>query len=208
MPELLKNNRINDEDINLLYSFKTILEESDGNLKSISITTPLSLFKELFTVNGKGTFIKKGSSIKIVEDMKNIDIIKLRSLLDASFGKKINDEFIYSKFDSVILEENYRGAAILKKSPYGMILSKFAVDEIARGEGIGRDIWDLMKENHSVICWRAKFENPINKWYAKECDGMCKMGKWNIYWINLELEKIPFVCNYLNSLPSDFYEIR
>lgn len=94
----------------------------------------------------------------------------------------------------------------MKKNEFGSLLSKFAVDEIARGEGIGREIWDKMKLTYSTIIWRANPKNPINKWYMKESEGMVKLTKWNVYWIGLPTAQIPAVCEFVSHLPVDFYE--
>ncbi len=182
-----------------------LLTEKNEILRSVSVTTPISLFKELFTVKGSGTFFKLGSEIKKIKPNK-IDKEKLRKLLEISFQKKVKEEFLESKLQYIILESEYRGAAIIKKTKYGSLLSKFAVDEIARGEGIGREIWDRMKQEFPTIFWRAKKDNPINKWYHKECEGMIKWEDWNIYWIGLPFKNIEKVVLFLNHLPPDFYE--
>jgi acetylglutamate kinase len=192
------------ESLFLLEQLKNILENKITHSMNIAITSPMTMLRELFTVKGSGTFIKLGSEIKHINDVGSVDKTKLAHLLNAAFRKKIDPRFLDSKIDSLFLEVDYRGAAILKETEYGFLLSKFAVDEIARGEGIGRDIWNEMKKQHRTIFWRAKTENQINKWYAKECQGMDKGKDWYIYWINLEIEKIPSVCHYLRSQAQDF----
>jgi acetylglutamate kinase len=189
----------------LISLIKDLLTESKSFLKSASVTTPISLFKELFTIKGNGTYFKLGSEI-IKTNLSDINKEKLKKLLEASFHRPIKNEFLDSKIDSILLESEYRGAAILKETKYGTLLTKFAVDEIARGEGIGREIWDKMKNESEVIFWRANKQNPINKWYFKECDGMIKTENWNIYWIGLHPNYIQLVVDYLCELPGDFYE--
>ena len=188
------------ESLFLLEQLKNILENKITHSMNIAITSPMTMLRELFTVKGSGTFIKLGSEIKHINDVGSVDKTKLAHLLNAAFRKKIDPRFLDSKIDSLFLEVDYRGAAILKETEYGFLLSKFAVDEIARGEGIGRDIWNEMKKQHRTIFWRAKTENQINKWYAKECQGMDKGKDWYIYWINLEIEKIPSVCQRLQAI--------
>ena len=199
-------NLLSQEDKNLLDRMKNLLEKQISHTMNIAITSPITLLKELFTVNGSGTFIKLGSEILHIPNMNHLDKLRLAVLLESAFRKKIHPDFLNSKIDSIFLETNYRGAALLKLSELGALLSKFAVDEIARGEGIGRDIWNEMKRTHKTIFWRAKPENPIHKWYAKECQGMDKGNDWNIYWINLEVEKTPKVCKYLRTQSQDFME--
>jgi acetylglutamate kinase len=191
--------------LDFLNQIRDVLEKYRF-LKSVSITTPITLFKELFTIKGSGTYIKLGSNIKMIKNRKEISLQKLVLLLESSFKKKIKESFIEEEFHSIIMESEYRGAAIIKMTDNGALLSKFAVDEIARGEGIGREIWDKMKEVYKTIIWRANPKNPINKWYAQESDGIVKLGRWNVYWIGLPVSKIPLVCDYLSELPADFYE--
>lgn len=176
------------------------------SLKSISITSPATLLKELFTVKGRGTYFKLGSKILIYNSIQDLDVTRLKLLLEDAFKKKVKDDFFQNQFDSIFLESNYRGAAIVIQSPYGNFLSKFAVNAVARGEGIGREIWDSMIAKYGSIFWRAKIQNPINKWYMKICNGCFKFPNWNIYWIGYKPENIPQIVNYLLNLPEDFYE--
>ncbi len=201
----LKMKNYSHREQNMVRKIRYLLTDKCDILRSVSVTTPISLFKELFTVKGSGTFFKLGSEIKTIKP-KNVDKEKLRNLLEISFQKKVREEFLDSKLQNIILESEYRGAAIIKKTKLGSLLSKFAVDEIARGEGIGREIWDKMKQEFPSIFWRAKKNNPINKWYHKECDGLIKQDEWNIYWIGLPFKNIEKVVTFLNKLPPDFYE--
>lgn len=192
-------------EIEIINNFKYILEYCKNSLRSISVTTPISLFKELFTIKGSGTFFKLGSKIEVL-DPDRVDKDRLVSLLETAFQKKIRYEFFQSKIDTIILESEYRGAAILRRTSHGVLLSKFAVDEIARGEGIGRELWDRMRKEFEKIFWRANKKNPINKWYIKECDGMIKSETWNYFWIGISPKNIEKVIEYLVDLPIDFYE--
>ncbi|MCB1141930.1 MAG: hypothetical protein H7A24_05230 [Leptospiraceae bacterium] len=185
--------------------FPDLLSRSETNLKGINITTPVSLFKELFTIKGSGTLFRLGSDIRVL-DRGSIEIDKIRKLLEIAFKKKVKEEFLNSDWEKIFLESDYRGAAILRNTEFGIMLSKFSVDEIARGEGIGREIWDEMTEKYHSFYWRAKKGNPINKWYIKVSDGMIKLEKWNMFWIGIDLEILPGIANYLSELPGDFYE--
>ena len=188
----------------LLNNFYDLLK-SCSNLKSISITLPTVLLKELFTVKGSGTYFKLGSKILVYKSIQNLDVVRLKELIEDAFQKKLYESFFENEFDSIFLESNYKGAAIVKKTPYGNFLSKFAVNALARGEGIGREIWDTMISQYPKIFWRAKIKNPINKWYMKICDGVCKFPNWNVYWIGYEPKDIPEITNYLLNLKEDFY---
>jgi len=203
---LCKNGKLSKKELEFLSSAYELLSTNSSYLRSISITTPACLLKELFTIKGSGTLIKLGTKIEIIDGIEKVDKLKLLQLLETAFQKKVKTEFFDSKIDFIILEINYRGAAILKRHELGYILSKSAVDEISRGEGIGREIWDKMRANFSKIFWRANPRNPINKWYIKESDGFFKFTNWYVYWIGLSPKEIPEICKFIIEMPVDFYE--
>ncbi|MBE7411718.1 MAG: acetylglutamate kinase [Leptospiraceae bacterium] len=203
---IIEQNSLDEFDKKLLDNSKFLLEKSKNSRLAIAITSPALLLKELFTIKGNGTFIKKGSKIQFFEDYKKINEMKLKSLIENAFQKKIQDKFFKKEILGILIESDYRGAAIFQNTEFGILLSKFAVDEIARGEGIGREIWDKMKIKFQTIFWRANPNNPINSWYQKECDGFQKFQNWNIYWIGLQVTQIPEICKFMLALEADFSE--
>ena len=203
---LLESNVLSKDNTIVLEKVNILINRLKNTNPSVAVTSPLTLFQELFTVKGSGTYIKKGSTVDIYSGVEPLDRIKLVHLLETAFHKTILPAFFTFDICSVIIESNYKGAAIMKRSPYGEYLTKFAVDEIARGEGIGRDIWDKMKSIYHSFFWRAKPYNPINKWYSKECTGMHKAEKWTIFWVNKEPKDIDGICKFMNSEPPDFLE--
>ncbi|MCB1157743.1 MAG: hypothetical protein KDK45_09585, partial [Leptospiraceae bacterium] len=203
-------NRLKDdldsEKADILGKINALFNNLPQRALSSAITSPVNLFKELFTVKGCGTYIKRGSEIQVYEGFESLDKDKIINLLETAFKKKVNQDFLSEPDMVILLEQEYRGAAIIRKSEYGFYLTKFAVDEIARGEGIGRELWDIMLDRFPIIFWRANPRNTINKWYAKECSGMHKFADWHVFWINLDPNLIPGVCDYVRRSKVDFYE--
>ena len=68
-----------------LRETKQLLEELPTTM-FVTITSPHSLIKELFTVKGSGTFIKLGSEIEEHHSWKGINRDRMRTLIEASFG--------------------------------------------------------------------------------------------------------------------------
>ncbi|TGK15385.1 acetylglutamate kinase [Leptospira fluminis] len=169
----------------------------------IAVASAPSLLKELFTIKGSGTLFRQKNRIEHHSSARNLDREKLNNLVEEAFRKRLKPGFWKQDFSAILLESAYKGCALLQNTPWGTFLSKFAVNEIARGEGVGRDIWDEMLSRHPKIFWRARSENTISKWYAKECEGLQKEGIWIYFWIGLEDKEIPEVCSYLRSLPVD-----
>ncbi len=190
----------------LFEMFKSIFELIKYEDFSFIYTSPFTLLKELFTIKGSGTYIKQGSNLISKKSLTDIDKKKLDNLLSVSYNKTLRKDFTLDNFNFFIIEKNYKAAAIFIEKPFGNYLSKFAVDAIAKGEGVGRDIWDEMKMHYSKIFWRAKTNNPINKWYRNECDGFIKLSNWNLYWIGIESDSISLLKEFVMNLDEDFTE--
>jgi acetylglutamate synthase len=100
----------------------------------IAITSPLNLLRELFTVKGAGTLLRRGTNIERKNGLPEVDTERLRTLLISSFGRSPTETFFDRDFARIYLEENYRGAAIIQATSLGGYLSKFAVGREAQGE--------------------------------------------------------------------------
>jgi hypothetical protein len=169
---------------------------------SIAITSPLNLFRELFTIKGAGTLLRRGAIIAR-RAPEAVDRERLRTLLAHSFGAPPVDEFFSRPLSRIYLEEQYRGAALVSDTELGAYLSKFAVDTVAQGEGIGRDLWQAVAADSSRIFWRARPGNPIGDWYVKLCDGLVRLSDWHIYWKGISPDDVPRAVAYALEQPRD-----
>jgi ribosomal protein S18 acetylase RimI-like enzyme len=167
----------------LVDESRTLVERAPHRI-SIAITSPLNLFRELFTIKGAGTLLRRGAVIER-RRFADLDRERLRALLTRSFGRPPVDEFFGRDIAWGYVEEGYRGAALVHETPLGAYLSKFAVDAEAQGEGIGRDLWQALAADYARIFWRARPANPISAWYTKLCDGLMRFPEWHVYWKGL-----------------------
>jgi acetylglutamate synthase len=106
---------------------------------TVSVTSALDLMRELFTVKGAGTLLRKGSVVTRVGGWAEVDRARVRALVEEAFGKPLVAGFEDRPVSGIYLADDYRGAAVMTPTALGPYLSKFAVTTIARGEGIGRD---------------------------------------------------------------------
>jgi acetylglutamate kinase len=192
------------EDAELLEHVAALLERTDLNGAVASVTSPLSLLRELFTVKGAGTLVKRGTTIERHHSYETIDIPRLTALLESSFGRTLSPGFFDKPPLVVYLEENYRGAAIIEAAPLAPYLTKFAVDRVAQGEGMGRDLWDALSREHKGLYWRGRTENPISNWYIGLSDGMMKLGEWTVYFRGIDVSAVPNLVADALSRPEDF----
>ena len=168
-----------------------------------AITSPLNLFRELFTIKGAGTLLRRGALITRHEGYAGVDEPRLQGLLASSFGRPPEPEFFGRPAQRVYVEESYRGAAIVSATPLGPYLTKFAVEREAQGEGLGRDLWDVMTQELPSLFWRARSANPINEWYTRLADGLVRTTTWTIYWKGLPHSLIPAAIDFALEQPID-----
>ena len=77
------------------------------------------------------------------------------------------------------------------------------LNEILGGEGIGRDLWRALARDYPRLTWRSRARNPIAPWYQEQCDGMLKLGEWNVYWRGLAHDLIPAAVAAAAAAPVD-----
>ncbi|MCF5941179.1 acetylglutamate kinase, partial [Xanthomonas perforans] len=159
---------------------------------SVSITRPSDLAKELFTHKGSGTLVRRGERVLRATSWDELDLPRLKSLIESSFGRTLVPEY----FETTTLlrayvSENYRAAVILTdEGQFGAgrltYLDKFAVLDDAQGEGLGRAVWNVMREETPQLFWRSRHNNQVNIFYYAESDGCIKQEKWKVFWYGLE----------------------
>jgi acetylglutamate kinase len=193
----------------LLRHVKTLLEALPQRM-SVAVVNPLQLLRELFTVGGAGTLIRKGSRIEKHAGLGAVDRGRLTLLLESAFGRPLvpgaleEGGLVIAQSEHVYLEENYLGAALVANTDIAPYLGKFAVDRQAQGEGIGGEIWTLLTRDFPAFFWRASPKNPIVPWYAKQCDGLVRLPDWHVYWRGLPPSKIESAIAYALAQPQSF----
>jgi hypothetical protein len=191
-------------DTELLAASDRLLELAEPAPLLISITSPLNLLKELFTVKGAGTLIKRGSAVERHESYATLDVPRLKRLLETAFGKELSSSFFDLPPLAVYVDASYRGAAIVHDAHPAPYLSKFAVLPEAQGEGIGRDIWEVLVRHHARLYWRSRIDNPIASWYISVCDGMVRRASWQVYFRGIPVELIPEAVARAEARSADF----
>lgn len=171
---------------------------------TFAITSPLELLRELFTASGSGTFVRRAARIQIHHDFESIDRDRLRALFESAFERPLAPDFFERPVSRIYLESNYRGAAVVNDTELGAYMSKFAVDREAQGEGIGRDVWNALIAEYDKVFWRSRAANPVNNWYARECDGLLRGPVWQFFWRGIPVDRVPEAINFAMGQPKDF----
>ena len=154
---------------------------------SVSITKPDELAKELFTHKGSGTLVRRGERVLRAERWDQLDLPRLRELIESAFGRRlVPDYFERTPLLRAYVSEHYRTAVILVEVDGLPYLDKFAVLDDAQGEGLGRAVWQVMREETPRLFWRSRHHNAVNQLYYAESDGCYKQEKWKVFWYGLD----------------------
>lgn len=195
--------RLNETDEELVAIASQWLEAQPS--LHVSVSSPLNLLQEMFTVKGKGSIIRPGSNVQQVPT-EQVDQSNLLQLFAEAFGKPIQNTDFLNDVTDYYLDDRYRGAALLESHPAGKYLSKFAVGTQARGEGLAQDLWEAACAGQEKLFWRARLNNPINQWYARHATGQHQSGDWVVFWIGIDADDLPGIIHYALDRPSDFKE--
>ncbi|NBV43043.1 hypothetical protein EBR96_09800, partial [bacterium] len=150
---------VKDEMKPILKEVRILLKKSPDC--AVIFTAPENLLKEIFTVKGSGTFVKKYSIIA-TSKIKELDQERMRTLLEDAFGKILVDDFFEEKIKMIFVEKDYEGVAIIKKVRGIPYLDKIAVATTEEGTGLGRSLWQKVAEMYPKLIWRSLPTNPLS----------------------------------------------
>lgn len=174
------------------------LEATKSQEDSILVTTVLKRgvtiktfeYKTLSEYNSIGLpesfHSKKGGVEGYYSEHLKVNLIKLKQILDQSFGRELDlDHYlrrINGRIASVIVIGDYEGIAILTyEGPIDkafVYLDKFAVLPHLKGSlGISDIIFNLMfKSFPRELVWRSRSDNVVNKWYFQRSVGVLDLS--------------------------------
>jgi len=175
---------------------------------SVSITRPADLAKELFTHRGSGTLVRRGERVLRATSWDGLDLARLKTLIESSFGRTlVPDYFDKTRLLRAYVSENYRAAVILTDEQDGVYLDKFAVLDDAQGEGLGRAVWNVMREETPQLFWRSRHNNQVNIFYYSESDGCYKQDKWKLFWYGIhDFNDIARCAEHTRTRPASWVE--
>ena len=171
---------------------------------SVSITKPDELAKELFTHRGSGTLVRRGEAIHVFEHWDQVDLPRLKHLIESGFGRALTLDYFETTVPwRIYVSANYRAALVLTEENGIPHLDKFAVADDAKGEGLGRAAWDVMRAETPRLFWRSRSTNPINDFYFDQSEGALKGDPWTVFWYGLEgFDDIRFAVEHCRTRPA------
>jgi hypothetical protein len=199
---LMTNGGLSRGQATLLRYTKQLLEQVPQRM-SATVVNPLHLLRELFTVSGAGTLIRRGSRIDSYTAWESLDQVRARGLFESAFGRPLRAGFFSDQVERIYLEEGFRGIAVMRHTKVAPYLTKFAVDRQAQGEGIGTELWSVLARDFPTFFWRSRPANPITPWYVKQCDGLERFPEWHVFWRGLPVSAIEPAIEHARTAPVD-----
>jgi acetylglutamate kinase len=199
---LMSNGGFSRGQATLLRHAKGLLEQVPQRMTA-TVVNPLHLLRELFTVNGAGTLIRRGSRIDAHASWDGLDQVRVRGLFESAFGRPLRAGFFADPVERIYLEEGFRGIAVIRQTKVAPYLTKFAVDRQAQGEGIGTELWSMLARDFPTFFWRSRPANPITPWYVKQCDGLARFPEWHVFWRGLPVSSIETAIEHARTAPVD-----
>ncbi|PHS77888.1 MAG: hypothetical protein COB56_01380 [Robiginitomaculum sp.] len=196
-------NELSKGQLKFIETVKSMIGKSDYKCTYV-IVSPLNLLSELFTVRGAGTMLRRGARVKCHKNYKYVKKRALKDAIETAFDRKLLPDYLRRPISKICLEEKLRGGAIVTQLAGLPYLSKFWVAQEAQGEGIARDIWQVLREDTPAFFWRSRNNNPFNNWYMKMCEGMQVSGDWRVFWIGLDASDVPDAVHAAVSSANDF----
>lgn len=189
--------------LRLLREGHRLIQSAEHSM-TVAITSPLELLRELFTVGGAGTLLRRGATIRAHSSYDELDRGRLDSVMKSAFDVAAPESFYRRPVERIYVAGDFDGAAIVAPTSLVPYLTKFAVSRVAQGAGIGRDLWRALTAEHSSLLWRSRQVNPICEWYVKLCDGMMRVDPWCVFWRRVPTPRIPEAVEIVTSQPVDF----
>ncbi|PCJ58837.1 MAG: hypothetical protein COA79_12275 [Planctomycetota bacterium] len=187
LERLNKNKEITHKVYSEIKKYKILLEQARAYEKKVHVQLVSSegLLKELFTVQGSGTYLNLRNEVHFYNGYSKVDVLKLKKTIEKSFGFKLNENYTFAKNDIIFKNENSSAFAILKKVGSMYYLDKFVVDPGHQSEGWGNSLWREICSIDKPFFWRTKKTNPLQAWYFKKADGHQRVGDWYVFWIGV-----------------------
>jgi len=169
---------------------------------TLQFASAQNLIHELFTVKGRGTYIRAGHMIRMADSYDKLDLEKLRELIEDGFGRELVETYFTDKPERVFFEQDYHGVIVVKPLEGDIFyLDKFVVGQKWQGEGVGGPLWRELTKYYPKLIWRARSTNPINRWYLEQADGFQRTSQWNIYWLGLTPEEVGRLIPRVSAIP-------
>jgi len=158
-------------------------------------------------------------NIQIHHGFGSINKALLSELVQSGFGRHLSTEYLQVAKPSYIIlaasNQSYLGAAVIEEFIPKLLfqdsgkfdsidyLDKFVVRKELHGNGVGKELWQMIDDYSPHLFFRVKADNQkaVNFYLSKKCDVYSAEGKWNVFGKNIPAEHKAACINYALQKP-------
>ncbi|CAG8450584.1 6723_t:CDS:2 [Diversispora eburnea] len=136
------------------------------------------------------TVLRHGFPVYFHDSLNTINVKAFQSLIESSFGKKLNFEKYFERLKNclkhVIVVGDYQGIAVItmediegnNEKEKVIYLDKFSVTPKAQGVGVADILWKQMQIRYPNLMWRSRNDNNIGWKYASSRNKLDDILVW------------------------------
>jgi len=128
----------------------------------------------------------------------------IKSIIEDSFHEELVPHYFDQPLEKIYLLPENRGVGILSKLNAYIYLDKLAVAHSAKGLGLGKQLFNLIRAEQPHLIWRASKANAFTGFYKEVADDFVEGSVWTVYWSGLDKTKLAPIIEELNKKERDF----
>ncbi|ORZ25367.1 hypothetical protein BCR42DRAFT_457795 [Absidia repens] len=140
------------------------------------------------------TVLRHGIKIQNYNNLDDLDLPRLTTLLEESFQKSLDVDGYYKRLRPIlagaIIAGDYEGAVLMTNENTNNdglpihYLDKFAIAPTSQGIGLTDILWKRMCDTYPELLWRSRKDNGVNKWYFERSNGYLRLANtnWVLFW--------------------------
>ncbi|KAI9297233.1 bifunctional acetylglutamate kinase/N-acetyl-gamma-glutamyl-phosphate reductase [Neoconidiobolus thromboides FSU 785] len=176
-----------------LVQIKELLDHLPRS-SSVVITNAQNLKKELFTINGAGTLIRRGFRL-LNNTIDNMDLDRIRHLMSENDLQVKNGELSIARYlhsidkkDQIYYDDCYQMIIIISEFNQLPYLQKMIYTKESEWIGLLDQLWDKIKLKYNKLIWLINEDNNDLSWHFNRCDGSYKIDQNNniLFWYGID----------------------
>lgn len=179
---------------------------------TVSITNAKNMKKELFTISGAGTLIRRGFKLNCKIGIKDMDLDRVRELLNSNDEQVKRGDISIARYlqtfkgdERVYFDDLYQVLAVLTELPINTkvedvkFIEKLVFNKQAELVGLLDNLWDKINFENPKLIWYIKndeLESNLN-WHFDRSSGSFTLNNGKLFWKGLEFSEIePIILSF------------
>lgn len=191
-----------------LIQIKELLEHLPRS-SSVCVISANHLQKELFTITGAGTLIRRGFRVHLHKGLRDVDLDRFRSLMEGndpdvragsiSVARYLQRLTNKDKDVTLYHDEAYQMIAVLTPlshiiegcPPNILFMDRLIATKAAELQGLTDHLWSRIREEQPSLFWTVPKTDEHLGWHFDRSEGSYSLTDVNLFWYGVsEIDKI------------------